>query len=264
MAPHLTPKHKADRLAFALRTAKDLLPNNPELLERLIFVDGAIFSKKHASSFEPDKIKIVVPRGRKFPRPSFSQLPRSKSFEIYLAITANDQTNPMPLRTADSTRDVRPTCDILEYFISNEIVPMADRMRGNLGLDPTTPLYIIWDHAAVHRAGRIISLLEEHHLEVFGLPARCPELNVIEVLWHLDKTALRSITFANNSYDAFLAAVQEACSSISQETINNLVFSFPARCAAMIKAKGGAHRYEGEDYAYAYDDDIEDDEDQDE
>lgn len=252
LAPFLTPEHKENRKAFAIRMRKEMRRVRG-LLSRIIFADGTIFSKKCANSYQPEKMRVVVSRDRDAPLRSYSHKPRSISYELYEGICRGDKTGPMLLLKADPTRRVRPTVNIIEFFIGNYVAPLADRMRGRLGLAPEDKIYLCWDHAAVHRSRELLAYLEELNIEVLGLPSRCPELNVIEALWFVYKTAMRALTFEDNEED-FLRCVLEACTSVKQQTIDNLIDTFDARCASMIEHKGGPFRFRNDEHDYIYED----------
>ena len=243
-----------DRDTFAHRIVDDLALVVPNFLKRLIFTDGVVFSKKHSHVYAPERMRIVQTRKHTRQIAYYSQLPKSKSFELYEAIALGDRTGPMWLRRNNKVRDCKPTTDDVIYFIGNYIAPMADRIRGKNGWGPEETLYIVWDHAGVHLSHAAREVLEELNIEILGLPARCPELNVIEILWFMCKTKLRAKTFKNNSYNAFLAAVEEACSEVPQTKIDNLIKSFYGRCRQMILHKGKPFRYRTDVHDYDYED----------
>lgn len=261
LAPFLTSDHEKERETFGL-WALELLTNHPEILERLVYIDGTIFSQKCANSYRPDQMRIVVDRGRQAPLRSYCHKPRSKAYELYQGIMLGAKTTPMLLRDAGSKRDVRPTVADVKFFLRKHVGPMVEQRRKDLGLDPAETFYIVWDHAAVHRSKEVREYMKKKWgLEVFGLPSRCPELNVIEVLWFMHKTALRSLTFEDTEA-SFLSAVRDACGQATQEKIDNLIRSFPARCRAIIRSKGAAFKFRGEDYEFEYLDDVEESEDE--
>ena len=74
-----------------------------------------------------------------------------------------------------------------EKSITSEMVINAlDKFSENL----KKRTVIILDQASIHTSNRIIEKLEEwkeKKLELFWLPAYCPELNLIEILWRFTK-----------------------------------------------------------------------------
>lgn len=243
LVPAVTAEHIAERLAWASSLLERFGDNPEEVLKHFIFIDGTIFSKKCQSVYAPEQMVIVVDRDRRKRKPRlYSQNPTSKSFEVYQAIALGDSSNPFLFYDYDETRAARPNTDILEYFIQNEVFPLADRIRGRPGMAGAR-LEIVWDHAKVHTAHRLKDLLEGYNIGIAGLPARCPELNVIETLWHLYKQDLRGRVFENNSYEAFLTCVRAACRSVSQGVIDNLIRSVPRRCRRMQVEGGNVYDY---------------------
>lgn len=78
-------------------------------------------------------------------------------------------------------------------------------------------------------------------------PACSPDLNCIENVWHLLKTALRRrfslIEKRPHSLTELFKAAQEEWDKISQDKLNSLVDSMNRRVMAVIEANGAATKY---------------------
>ena len=131
---------------------------------------------------------------------------------------------------------VESTMDKFRYLrvLEDGMVPSAWAMRG---LD-----YIFMhDNAPCHRAHVVRDWLEDQDIAVSSWPAQSPDLNPIENLWdHMERQLVKT---PSSNQEGLWKNLQKLWSSISPETVQNLVSSMPDRVAAVIKAKGGHTKY---------------------
>lgn len=101
--------------------------------------------------------------------------------------------------------------------------------------------YFMQDGARIHTAKLTMQLLKEEGVRVWAHPARSPDLNPIEHMWHLVKCEMRGLKF--ETVGELKQGVEEAWGAIPQEKVHGLVTSMGRRCRAVIQAKGGLTRY---------------------
>ena len=248
-APFLTPRHIANRLAFAQTITAMSTVQLAAYLRRVIFVDGAIFSNKYPTGYASADAEIIIDTEYEGEMPTVAQYPQTRAYQLYQGVTLEDRTaaflvnrhHPRGLSAIDST--------ILRNFLLNDIAPLAARMRERLNLGPRATIYIMWDHALVHCSKVAKDTLEEIHVKLAGLPARCPELNVIEVLWSWYKTEMKRPFHGEDrtsTDDEFKEQLLDMCNNFPQAKINNLVRSFGRRAQCMVDSKGDTFKYEGQ------------------
>lgn len=78
-------------------------------------------------------------------------------------------------------------------------------------------------------------------LQCLDWPGNSPDANPIENLWKIIGTKVAALQPKNKT--ELRNCIAEIWSSFSIDTIRQLVRSMPKRCAAIIKAKGGATKY---------------------
>jgi transposase len=123
------------------------------------------------------------------------------------------------------------------------IVPLVD---GWLRLNPT--LKFMQDGAPGHSAAYTQQQLEERGIYPIFWPAFSPDLNPIETVWNRMKDYIECCypdlpSGKQRTYDQLREIVKEAWDSITIEVLRDLIESMPARCQAVIDAKGGHTKY---------------------
>ncbi|KAG0899630.1 hypothetical protein G6F29_013235 [Rhizopus arrhizus] len=83
-------------------------------------------------------------------------------------------------------------------------------------------------------------LKEEH---TFHWPAQSPHLDPIEHLWHHLKLRLSLYEGRAKGVHDLWSRIEEEWNSFTKEQCQAYIKSMPARCRAVIKAKGGYTRY---------------------
>lgn len=101
------------------------------------------------------------------------------------------------------------------------------------------------DNAAAHRARSTRRLIAALGFEVLEWPARSPDLNPIENLWHWLKNHIEDHhrDLQRLSLAALRTAIEEAWDAIPEELLLRLAHSMPDRLRKVIAAEGGGIEY---------------------
>lgn len=92
------------------------------------------------------------------------------------------------------------------------------------------------DGAGCHTARSTLAYLEQKGVEVLQTPARSPDFNVIETLWAI--MSRRVSEHAPTNRRELIDAIKQVWDSLTPDTVNALVRSFPKRCAAVVRKNG--------------------------
>ena len=98
------------------------------------------------------------------------------------------------------------------------------------------------DGAPGHR-GHSESYRELNGMDVHPWPTQSPDLNLIEALWQDVEVELGQIWRRVSNLEALEVAVKAAWNTISEERLNELIRSMPARLQAVIDADGHGTPY---------------------
>lgn len=83
--------------------------------------------------------------------------------------------------------------------------------------------------------------------EMFGIPARSPDLNPIENMFHMVRRQLKDDAIEkkieHEKYDQFCKRVKDTIESMDVDYIDKTIASMPQRIDAVIKCKGGRTKY---------------------
>ena len=104
-------------------------------------------------------------------------------------------------------------------------------------------LVLMQDGAPGHAAGETKQDLLERGVIVIYWPPFSPDLNPIERVWHIMKNYLQDHFPENMGYDALRKAVKEAWEQVGRHEFEELIQSMPAKCQAVIDAKGLFTKY---------------------
>lgn len=92
------------------------------------------------------------------------------------------------------------------------------------------------DNAGVHTCKVVTKFLDDNEINRMTWPAKSPDLNPIEGVWHMMKSRIDVDLHAD--VEELEQAVMDAWDSISQEELNKLVESFPHRLKILRDRKG--------------------------
>jgi len=83
--------------------------------------------------------------------------------------------------------------------------------------------------------------------EMFGIPARSPDLNPIENVFHIVRRQLKEDAMEkkieSETYDEFCLRVKDTIMSTNVDYIAKTIESMPERIKRVIKNKGGRTKY---------------------
>lgn len=101
--------------------------------------------------------------------------------------------------------------------------------------------YFQHDNDPKHRSKYICDFMKREKVNVLEWASQSPDLNPIEHLWEELDRRIRTRNYANK--DALYEALTNEWEKIPLNRLEKLVDSMPARCEAVIKAKGYATKY---------------------
>ena len=83
--------------------------------------------------------------------------------------------------------------------------------------------------------------------KMFGIPARSPDLNPIENIFHIMRRKLKEDALEqeinNESYEQFCDRIKSTFASLSTELIDKTISSMPNRIEAILQTKGRRTKY---------------------
>lgn len=243
LVPYVTETHIIARAAWANEFLSRPLHDQILFVLTAIFIDGTIFADKFEAGYGVDKLRVVVDSDSPLDC-FFAQFPvLARNQQLYQGLNYFATSKPFIVNEHREDKKGSPNKEIIASFLRTHIAPLAQKIRRSLSLPPDYELPIVWDHARVHKNWLVREVLEELHLYDADLPARCPELNVIEMLWALYKNDLGLHPRA----ESLKADVIEATRRLEAPARKNLCLAFIA-IAEEMRARGGhAFKYKGND-----------------
>ena len=136
----------------------------------------------------------------------------------------------------DSLHRIRGRLNSEDYqqILGDVMLPDARRLVGE-------DFIFQQDNATIHTSRSTRQWLRDNEVTVLDWPAKSPNANPIENLWHVLKV------WANEKHpeteQELWEAVQMAWREIPQGLINNLIESVPGRIEAIGRARGEATKY---------------------
>lgn len=108
--------------------------------------------------------------------------------------------------------------------------------------DNAHELTLMEDGAPVHRSRYPDHWRQAHGIKKMNWPSNSPDLNPIENLWKIVKDLLRNHSRPKDK-EEMIRIIQQVWDQVSQEQLQKLISSMPARMNAVIEAKGGSTRW---------------------
>ena len=120
---------------------------------------------------------------------------------------------------------------------------LIDVARRDFDLAPPriVPWHFLQDNAPMHKSNIVRDWLHTAGVSVLDFPPYSPDLNPIENLWAI--MARRVEKCQCNDDDTLGDVCIKAWNEIDSQVFNNLAHSMPARCAAVIAARGHHTKY---------------------
>lgn len=251
LVPRLSEDNIAERQLFA-EIETNIIDNKtiPNYLDRLISCDSACFTFQPGTPLESAKTFVVY--DTKKPKLRSRSLPdRTQSFEAFGAVAKGFRTDLVFVTESMPDKNNKPPQSFMVQFVKDHIVPLAARMRLRLRLPADADIFILLDGAGIMQAKAVKNELERNNIKLAGLARKCPECNIIEVIWSMTKTAIRGVLIKSKRrskqqvQQAFFKAVKAAWNGHSQRSIDNLCDSYAGRVKALLAAKGKTFKYRG-------------------
>ena len=104
-------------------------------------------------------------------------------------------------------------------------------------------MMLLQDGAPAHTARATQALLQNQNIRLLPLPAKSPDLNVIEHMWDALDRRVRNRPAAPQNLRELEQALVEEWANIPQAFIRNYVNSMRQRCEHVVRANGGHTRY---------------------
>ena len=99
------------------------------------------------------------------------------------------------------------------------------------------------DNARAHSARATVEYLTQHNIRVLPWPSLSPDLNPIEHFWDHMQRQLNALNPRPETALQLEQAVLQVWQNVQMATVNRLIRSMPARCQAVINARGGHTEY---------------------
>jgi len=243
--PFLTSIHKKARLKWALQYINNMVQD----WAKVIFSDECLMKV----GVNPRRRRVLRPPGKaideRYLTPSFNSC--RVTIMIWACFTS-DRLGPLLTFEQGGIGSEEYQEVLYDGLLSlvDDLTAAPTDTDTNQVADENTLLFM-HDNATCHKTPDVQRLLQENNIPVMKWPSRSPDLNPIENLWlelkkcfYLKwKETYTTPSSSSNSYDRYSIMIKECWLEIEGEFLKNLVESMPRRCAAVIKAKGGATGY---------------------
>lgn len=223
--PRLHPLHKRARRRFCRKVVQE--KNDPN---SMVFSDEKPIYMKGSSK---GTIWVKRRRGDKDDKNYFVQVERKgRRLNFWSYVTKEG---------------VGPLCLIPNRF--NQVLykqTLESTFPDLIRLKRGQKFSFIQDNARFHTTASVMNYLEplgeQNNFDVPKLPARSPDINIIENCWsELDRLVAKAIKEIGmpSHWESYVLLCQECWMNISQEFIDSLYASYYKRCAEILAKKGG-------------------------
>jgi hypothetical protein len=164
-----------------------------------------------------------------------------KPVHVWGAVSARG-THFLRVLDANVTAETyRAVCHISVSSCSVQTLLDFDRWRREQPGNRHGELYLLQDGAPAHTSAAITQMFPLHSLQLLQLPAKSPDINIIENIWGLLKLRTRG---RRHTRAELVDTVKEQWNMLLQgDALKSLCESMPQRCAAIIQAAGGPTVY---------------------
>lgn len=218
--PFISETNRKKRVEWA----KEHLSWTKEQWGRVLFSDESPYTIRGSSRFR-------VWRGvneRYLPSATVATVKHSKKINVWGCFAAGGVGH---LHRISGIMDQQ----VYRQILIHHMVPSAK------GLFPKGDWVFQHDNDPKHTARSVKTYLANRRTKVLPWPAQSPDLNPIENIWSWLEWKLQRRTCKNE--EELFELLQEQWQSISSELLRSLIDSMPARCQAVIDAKGYAIKY---------------------
>ena len=167
--------------------------------------------------------------------------PSEKYFSDQLYVCPMDPSEP------SESRFVHRSQIASTGHIWNTLVILLRKISPSWFIGETEQKWFVMDNDPSQRSKAAMKAINETGATLFAIPARSPDLNPIENLFHVTKSELEAQPIASGiqqeSWHEFKARVKKTILETPVSCINNLLLSVPKRIRAVIKCKGLRTKY---------------------
>ena len=223
--PLLSPRHRKQRLAFALKykewTVEDwkrVIWSDETKINRIASDGRQWMWKKAGEGLVEREVQGTVKFG-------------GENIMVWGCISWEGVGR---LAEVEGRMDAQQYVDILK----DNLLPTME--ESNI---PLENLIFQQDNDPKHTSKKAQKWMEDHYITLLDWPAQSPDLNPIEHLWqHLKKQLCQYETPAQGVWKVW-KRVEKEWREIEPEVCQKLIESMPRRIGAVIKAKGGHTKY---------------------
>jgi hypothetical protein len=129
---------------------------------------------------------------------------------------------------------------LMKKILSDHLVESA---KLHFSFDPPEQWYLLHDNDKKFKSRLVTGLLHESGVTALEFPPYSPDLNPLENLWATLARAVEQYTYQCDSMLALQDVIADEWLKISDEHMKTLAHSMPARCQAVIDAKGWYTHY---------------------
>ena len=234
--PELTPRHKANRLAFATTWVRRNW-------------DNVCVSDSKYFWLAPHGVgqRVWVMYGDQSPTQNIPTKGVYKIHAYYAAVSKWGKTKLFPTvgttHLKSATKGV--TGEVYKKLLERELIPACRQMMAHSPLASPSRPRPTWifqqDNAKAHTCKVVKTWLQQQDFEVMPWPSKSPDLSWIENLWAYVANALRKrqgLTPRN-----FRDALMDEWEAVPTRVLMNMYNSIPRRLRACIANHGGATKY---------------------